>query len=126
MASISTGDTLTYARTFTTEDVQTFAAVSNDRGAHHVVEDDDGTLMVHGLLTATLPTKIGGDLDYVARQMNFEFHRPVYTGEEITCTVTADHVEETDGRTLLEATCICRNEDDEIVLTAETNGVIFE
>lgn len=126
MAEISEGETLTYSRTFTTEDVRTFAALSNDRGHHHVVEGDDGTLMVHGLLTATLPTKIGGDLNYVARQMDFEFHRPVYTGEEITCEVTADRVEETGERTVLDATCVCRNETDEVVLTAETSGVIFD
>ncbi len=42
-------------------------------------------LMAHGLLTATLPTKLGGDLNYIARTMEFEFLRPVYAGEELRC-----------------------------------------
>lgn len=122
---VSEGDTLTYARTFTKSEVREFADLSKDTGYHHLVAGDGERLMVHGLLTATLPTKIGGDLNYIARRMEFEFTKPVYTGEEITCEVTAEHVEETDGRTELEASCVCTNEDDEVVLTAETAGVIF-
>jgi hypothetical protein len=40
-----------------------FADVSRDRGIHHVKSDEDGRLLVHGLLTATIPTKLGGDID---------------------------------------------------------------
>jgi hypothetical protein len=39
------------------------------------VPDEHGRLMAHGLLTATLPTKIAGDMNFIARQMTFEFHR---------------------------------------------------
>lgn len=124
-ADISEGETLTYSRAFTKADVREFAELSKDTGYHHLVAGDDERLMVHGLLTATLPTKIGGDLNYVARRMDFEFTKPVYTGEEIDCAVTADRVEEADGRTELEATCVCTNEDGEVVLRAETEGVIF-
>ena len=44
--------------------------------------------MVHGLLTATLPTKIGGDLNLIANEMIFRFHRPVFAGDTIRCEVT--------------------------------------
>ncbi len=33
--------------------------------------------MVHGLMTASIGTKIGGDLNYIAREMVSEFLRPV-------------------------------------------------
>lgn len=124
-ANVSEGETRIYTRTFTNADVRAFADLSKDEGEQHLVAGEDGTLMVHGLLTATLPTKIGGDMDYIARRMEFEFLKPVYTDEEITCEVTIDHIEQTDGRTKLEATGTCTNEAGETVLRFETNGVIF-
>lgn len=119
------GDTETYTRTFTEEEVRQFADLSRDRGDHHVVGQGGGRLMVHGLLTATLPTKIGGDIDFVARTMEFEFFRPVYTGEAVTCELTVDDVEEGDGRVELAASFVCRNEDDEAVLRGACEGVVF-
>lgn len=119
------GEVRTYSRTFTREDVEQFAELSNDRGYHHLVEQGGGAVMVHGLLTATLPTKVGGDMDYVARSMSFEFPRPVYTGEAITCEVTVEDVTEAEGRTELSATYVCTNEDDEVVLRGDTDGVLF-
>jgi 3-hydroxybutyryl-CoA dehydratase len=57
------GDVIVWERTFTEEDVGLFALVSGDQGIHHMQSADQGQLIVHGLLTATLPTKIGGDLN---------------------------------------------------------------
>ena len=49
--------------------------------------------MVHGLFTASIGTKLGGDLDYIAREMVSEFLRPVFTGDTITCELTMTEVE---------------------------------
>ncbi|MGM0398932.1 MAG: dehydratase [Halobacteriota archaeon] len=125
LADVSPGDSVTYSRTFTTEEVTQFAELSEDEGYHHLVADQSGTVMVHGLLTATLPTKFGGDIDYVARSMAFEFPRPVYTGETITCEVTVEDLTETDDRTELGASFVCTDEDDAVVLRGESEGVIF-
>lgn len=119
------GSVETYTRTFTEDDVREFADLSRDEGTHHVVEQGDGRLMVHGLLTATLPTKIGGDIDYVARRMAFEFRQPVYTGEAVTCELTVDAVEETDGRLEVAVSFVCTNEDDDVVLRGDSDGVVF-
>ncbi|SEO69783.1 Acyl dehydratase [Halogranum amylolyticum] len=119
------GETRTYTRTFSKDDVRQFADLSNDRGTHHEEPDEEGRLVVHGLLTATLPTKIGGDLDVLARTMTFEFHRPVYTGEEIECEVTVDGVEEADTRVDVDASVECRNGGEEVVLTGGFDGVVF-
>lgn len=54
---------------------------SGDDGIHHLTPDEQGRLVVQGLLTATLPTKVGGDNNVLARTMNFEFTRPVFTGD---------------------------------------------
>ena len=72
-------------RTFTEEDVETFAEVSRDRGDHHLERDEEGQLLVHGLLTATLATEIGGRFTVLARQMSYQFRRPVYAGETVRC-----------------------------------------
>jgi acyl dehydratase len=59
------GDRISWRRTFTEEDVRRFNQMSGDQGIHHVAPDKDGRLMVHGLLTATIPTKIGGDMNFI-------------------------------------------------------------
>ncbi len=120
------GDVLSYTRTFTRDDVAAFADVSNDRGVHHLEPDDQGRLLVHGLLTATLPTKAGGDMDFVARTMEFDFRRPVYTGEEITCRVTIERLDEREDRYVGASSVECTNEDDVVVMTGGFDGVLFK
>lgn len=39
--------------------------------------DENGRLMVHGLLTASIGTKVGEELHYIARELVSEFIRPV-------------------------------------------------
>jgi 3-hydroxybutyryl-CoA dehydratase len=118
------GDIVSYVRTFTEDDVRTFSALSNDRGEHHAVPDEDGRLLVHGLLTATLPTKVGGDMDFLARTMEFDFRRPVYTGEEIRCRVRIARLDEREDRYVGEAVVECENEAGETVMTGGFDGII--
>jgi acyl dehydratase len=54
------GETVTARRTFEHGDVRQFADATGDRGDHHLEADEDGRLLVHGLLTASLATEIGG------------------------------------------------------------------
>ncbi|NUB90112.1 dehydratase [Haloterrigena sp. SYSU A558-1] len=133
------GETHTFERTFTTDDVERFAELSRDRQPIHTEPDEDGRLMVHGLLTATLPTKIGGDLEVLARSMDLEFRRPVYTGQRITCTWTFESVDERDDRYVIDVEVTCerdgagedgnesRDEDDgETVLAGSVEGIIWK
>lgn len=122
---IDEGRVITHERTFTPEEVEQFADLSGDEGSHHLAAGTSGEVMVHGLLTATMPTKIGGDIDYVARTMEFDFPRPVYTGEAITCELTVDAVSEREGRTELDTSWVCTDEDDEIVMTGSSSGMVF-
>jgi acyl dehydratase len=119
------GETLTYSRTFTNEEVTQFAELSKDQGYHHMVGDENGRVVLHGLLTATMPTKLGGDMNYVAKTMEFEFPKPAYTGVEITCETTIDRVENKSGRTELAATYLCETEDGDVVLRGQTEGVVM-
>ena len=120
------GDQVRWSRTFTVEDVERFGQVSGDHGIHHVEPDAQGRLMVQGLLTATLPTKLGGDLNYLAREMLFEFLRPVFSGDTIDCVVTVSRVEKQPGRTYLEFEIACTNQAGKEVLRASTKGVVLD
>jgi 3-hydroxybutyryl-CoA dehydratase len=124
LPALEVGSQTRWSRVFTVEDVRRFSELSGDRGVHHVELDGEGRLMVQGLLTATLPTKFGGDLNYLAREMLFEFLRPVFTGDVIECVSTAKRVEKQPGRTYLEFAISCVNQDRKEVLRASTKGVI--
>ena len=124
--AVEPGSRSTWSRVFTVEDVRHFSEVSGDLGAHHVELDAQGRLMVQGLLTATLPTKLGGDLNYLAREMVFEFLRPVFTGEAIECVSTTTKVEKQPGRTYAEFAISCTNPSGKEVLRASTKGIILD
>ena len=120
------GDVVTWERTFTEEDVRAFVKFSGDGGAHHLRPDASGRLMVHGLLTATLPTKIGGDINFIARDMTFRFRRPVYSGDTVRCEVTIDELAESDGLTRLRSSWVCRNQHGQEVMSGAAEGVVRE
>jgi 3-hydroxybutyryl-CoA dehydratase len=122
--TLSVGQRFTWQRTFTAEDVRHFSRLSGDRGVHHVQPDTGGRVMVQGLLTATLPTKIGGDLNFIAREMTFEFLRPVFTGETITTDVTFTKLEEQDGRLWASVEAVCVNDASKQVLLAHIRGFV--
>jgi len=118
------GDTNSWERTFTEEDVRLFGQLSGDQGIHHITPDAQGRIMVQGLLTATLPTKLGGDLNYIARELVFEFIRPVFVGDTIRCEVTITHLEQVEERTNMQSRWVCRNQHGKEVLTGHTSGII--
>jgi len=121
---MNVGDTLSWSRTFTEHDIALFASLSGDEGEHHLVPDAKGRLMAHGLLTATLPTKIGGDLNLIAREMVFRFHRPVFAGDTIKCIVTLTAAEPADGYVNVVSEWKCTNQHGKEVMTGGGNGII--
>ena len=120
------GKTRMFERTFTVEDVQQFAELTGDDQPRHTEPDEDGQVMVQGLLTATLPTKLGSDSEVLASNMDINFHQPVYTGELITCRSTFETVVERDDRYEFTTDVVCKNADEETVLTSATEGLIWK
>jgi 3-hydroxybutyryl-CoA dehydratase len=118
------GDKLSWSRTFTEEDIHLFSKLSGDEGEHHLLADEQGRLMAHGLLTATLPTKIGGDLNFIARELTFQFHRPVFAGDTIDCEVELVELESAEQFTRVVTKWVCRNQHGKEVMTGEGRGVI--
>lgn len=124
------GETHRVQRTFTAEDVERFAALSGDDQSIHTDPDEAGRYVVHGLLTATLPTVVGGDLDVLASHMAFDFHRPVYTGDTIRCDWETTAVEPRAGNATTptraditaEVTCVRAESEDEGGVAHEQGG----
>lgn len=124
--SLKVGEIITFERTFTVRDVELFTEISRDEGIHHITPDEQGRLVIQGLLTATLPTKIGGDHNVLARTMNFEFIRPVFTGDTIICDVKIETYErQENNRTAIIASFVCKNQNEKEVLTGVFKGVIL-
>ncbi|MED1470125.1 FAS1-like dehydratase domain-containing protein [Bacillus salipaludis] len=123
---LKVGDIITFERMFSIRDVELFSEISGDEGIHHITPDEQGRLVVQGLLTATLPTKVGGDHNVLARTMNFEFFRPVFTGDTIICEVKIEKYErQENNRTAIIASFLCRNQNEKEVLKGDFSGVIL-
>lgn len=122
--SLTVGQRFTWQRTFTVEDVRQFSELSGDRGVHHVQPGTGERVMVQGLLTATLPTKIGGDLNFMAREMTFEFLRQVFSGETITTDVTITNLQEQGSRQWVSVEAVCNNAAGKEVLLAHIQGFV--
>lgn len=121
---LKTGDTFTLSRTFTEENMAAFAAVTRDYNPVHfddrfaAAKNFKGRIC-HGLLTAGMITEIGGQIGWLATQMNFEFKKPVYFGDTITCQFTVTRV---DDRGWARAEARMRNQDGLIVIDAWITG----
>jgi 3-hydroxybutyryl-CoA dehydratase len=122
--SLNIGDHLSWQRTFTEADIRAFTELSGDAGDHHLRPDAQGRLMAHGLLTATIPTKIGGDMNFIAREMTFQFHRPVFSGDTVSCEVTIAELESVERLTNIATTFVCRNQEGKEVMMGLARGVI--
>lgn len=124
--SITVGDVFKYERRFTEEEVFEFANITGDKGRHHMEYDENGRLMVHGLLTASIGTKVGEELHYIARELVSEFIRPVFTGDTITCELTLTSIEQMEGYKKFTIESVYRNQHEKTVLVGTSYGIIRE
>jgi acyl dehydratase len=120
------GDTHVVERSFSPETVRQFADLSGDDQPRHTEPDADGRLLVHGLLTATLPTEVGGELGVLGRTFEFEFHRPVYTGQTVRCACVIEAVEETDDDRYHLTVGVTCTRDGDVVMTGSVTGIVEE
>lgn len=113
------------SRAINIEDIRRFAELSGDAGRHHLEPDASGRLVAHGLLTASLPTKLGGDLNFMARTMTFEFLRQVYSGDELLCKGVVDSLVARPGHQKVKFSFTITNQAGEVVLRGTSAGVII-
>lgn len=126
IAGLKAGDAFTVRRTFGEQDMHAFAAVTRDYNPVHLEERFASAKgfagrVCHGLLVGSMLTEIGGQIGWLASGMNFRFHKAVYFGQTITCTLTILEAG-ADGKA--KATALFLNPDGETVLTAELYGIL--
>jgi 3-hydroxybutyryl-CoA dehydratase len=121
---MNVGDVIAWKRTFTEDEIRLFVKLSGDEGIHHMQTDERGRVVAQGLFTTTLPTKIGGDLNFVAREMTFNFLRPVYANDTIECQVTITDLRE--EREIMNASSSwrCLNQRGKEVMRGHAVGII--
>ena len=121
---LKTGDEITITRRFTEKDMIVFAGVTRDYNPVHFDDRFAGEKhfkgrICHGLLTAGMLTQIGGQIGWLATQMNFEFKKPVYFDDTITCHFT---ITEVDERGSARAEAKMKNQDGVTVVDAWIKG----
>jgi 3-hydroxybutyryl-CoA dehydratase len=126
IGAIRVGDNFTVSRTFTEREANDFAVISRDFNPVHLDDRFAGAKnlkgkICHGLLVGSMLTEIGGQLGWLATEMNFRFIEPVYFGDTIECDLIVKAV---DDRGQASADAIFRNEDGTTVLEAHVKGMI--
>ena len=95
---ISAGDRFSFSRVFNLGDVSAFGELTRDYNPVHCDDAFAGLKgfegpICHGLLAGSMICEIGGQLGWLATGMGFEFKKPVYPGDTITCELTVDVVD---------------------------------
>lgn len=125
-AGLSAGDEFEFSRTFSAADVARFGEISRDANAVHHDEEFArlkgfaGTIC-HGLLVGSMVTEIGGQISWLATGMDFEFLRPVYPGDTVTCRMRIDSVDE---RRFAVATAVLMNQSGTEVMRVRLKGFL--
>jgi len=123
---LTVGETFTVSRKFMEQDMITFAEITRDYNPIHFDERFAAAKnlkgrICHGLLVGSLLTEIGGQIGWLASEMNFRFKKPVYFGDTIECSLVITKI---DDRNRARAEVIYRNQDGIVVLEAELAGVL--
>ncbi|HEX8495418.1 MAG TPA: MaoC family dehydratase [Pyrinomonadaceae bacterium] len=124
-AALEVGQRYAWSRTLTDGDVALFVGVTGDFNPFHVddkfaAQTKFGRRIVPGLLTASLATHIGGMLAFLASEMHFRYHQPLFIGETVTCEV--EIVEKIQEGRRIRATVRCTKDENVEVLTGEFTG----
>ena len=123
---LAVGDVFVVTRQFTEKDSLSFADVTRDYNPIHFEKrfadvKKFKARICHGLLVGSILTEVGGQIGWLASEMNFRFKKPVYFGDTIECSLTITKI---DGRNRARADVIYRNQDGAIVLEAELAGIL--
>jgi len=123
---IEVGDTFTVTRSFSQDDVLSFADITRDYNPVHfdkrfAAQKKFNGRICHGLLVGSLLTEIGGQIGWLASRMDFHFKRPVYFDDTITCSFTISEIGQ-NGKA--KATAVYHNQAGDTVLEADLYGLL--
>lgn len=123
---LQVGDTFSIVRSFTENDIEQFREITRDDNPVH----SDGRFIeaknlkgqiCHGLLVGSMATEIGGQIGWLASSLRFDFKKPVYVHDVVTCRLTMTSINES---LKAEAMIEWQNQHHEIVLTAHLKGIL--
>ncbi len=117
------GKIYNYERSFSRTDILEFARLTGDLGSHHV--DTTKRVIAQGLLFASIVTKIGGDMNYIAKSMEIYIAFPVFEDEKIFGQLTITRLLKKPNRIKLEMDCKCFNSEGNTVLMGNSKGQIW-
>ncbi len=124
---IEIGQTASYSKTITEEDINTFAILTGDRNPIHINEEKAersvfGRRVAHGMLSASLISTVlgiylpGEGVIYLSQ--NITFTKPVYIGDTVKARVVVTDIMNVEkGIYRLKTECLNQNE--EIVIDGE-------
>jgi len=95
---LQAGDTFTYARTFKKAETEQFGDLTRDYNPVHYdarwsAAKGFDRMICHGLLVGSMVCEFGGQVGWLATGMKFNFLKPVYFDEAITCNITITKIE---------------------------------
>jgi len=127
---IAIGDTATYTRVITNQEVEAFAAISGDHNPLHLDPDyaattPFGECIAHGMLTgalisAAIAMQLPGPGSVYLNQ-SLQFRAPVFLGD--TLTVTLEVTEKHGKRPWVTLSCTVENQDGKTVAKGEAQVV---
>jgi 3-hydroxybutyryl-CoA dehydratase len=124
---LSLGQTFRWRRAITEADLQATIRLTGDHGGYHVDEAfarraGFRTLIAPGLLQSGMVTKLGGDLNFLAREITFSYVKPVYAGDTLDAEVTVTAIDKAKRRITMEGRIA--NQAGETVMTCATSGFL--
>lgn len=123
---IKPGDSATYSKTITDEDIRAFAELAGDDNSVHLNDEYArktrfGRRIAHGMLSASLiSTVIGTQLPgsgTIYLSQSFKFVAPVFPGDTVTAQATVKAVR--DDKPIVTLETVCTNQRGETVITGE-------
>ncbi|MDR2828515.1 MAG: MaoC family dehydratase [Acholeplasmatales bacterium] len=123
---IKIGDSASYTKSFTSEEVIDFSCLSGDKNPIHVNEEAGkasifGARVVHGALVSSLFSTVFGTLlpgeGCIYLSQNSSFRKPVYLLDQITVTVKA--IEKIEDKKFIKFETIAQNQNGEVVIKGE-------
>jgi 3-hydroxybutyryl-CoA dehydratase len=123
---LKVGDMFSISRIFAEKEVVLFADITRDYNPIHFdnrfteVKGFSGRIC-HGLLVASMISEIGGQIGWLATEMNFSFRKTIYFGDKIVCNLTITDI---DDRNRAAAKAEYINQEGTIVMEAILKGIM--
>jgi hypothetical protein len=113
---VTTGTTLTWSRRYDEAELREFDALLG--------RPTDPAAPLPDLLVLAPLTKLGGDLDYLSRSMEWSHHRPVSAGETLTAELRVTRLERAGAvvKIAFDARVLAG---DDVVISGTSRGIVL-